>query len=661
VRDIQSVSPLDVTNASQLPILTQDTFSEGNMGNTSPTITIDISVKEGVVENINLGANCTLDEVASYTALFQEFRNVFAWSYEEIPGIDPSIVIHEIKTYPDAKPVRQKLRPVHPKKLVAIKAEVEKLLKYGFIYPVPLTEWVSNLVPVAKKQGTIRVYVDYRDLNKACPKDNYPTPFIDQIIDNCVGSVVFSFMDRFSGYNQIEILPADQHKTAFICPWGTFAYRKLPFGLKNAGATFQRAMSYAFHDIKHIAEPYLDDLPAHSSNRLDHLDHLRAIFLRCRFYRIRLNPHKCIFVVESGRLLGFIVSKDGIRVDPLKIQAIIALPPPKNLTQLQSLQGKANFLRRFICNYDEITKGFMRLLQKNVPFIWDDTAQRSFNALKHALTHAPLLHPPDYTKDYLLYLAASTSTIAMVLVQEDSNGEEHVIYYLSKSLSGPELRYSRVEKLAMAAVIAVQRFRHYILLRTTTVIANSNPMYHVLTCQVLGGKYSKWIVILQEFDLEFTKAKAKKSLVFAELICALPSADENNEPRDPLPDESLFLISTSDPWYGDILLYLQTQRFQPNISREERRRIRHHARRYLILGDTLYRRGIDTILWRCLIHEEAERVLNDCHLGACGGHLSGMATAQKILRAGYFWPSIFKDCIEAIKKCPPCQIFNKKA
>jgi hypothetical protein len=194
-------------------------------------------------------------------------------------------------------------------------------------------------------------------------------------------------------------------------------------------------------------------------------------------------------------------------------------------------------------------------------YIWDDTAQRSFDALKHALTHAPLLHPPDYTKDYILYLAASTSTIAMVLVQEDSNDNEHVIYYLSKSLSRPELRYSHVEKLAMAAVIAVQRFRHYILLRTTTVIADSNPMYHVLTRQVLGGKYSKWIVILQEFDLEFTKAKAKKSLVFAELICALPSADENNEPRDPLPDESLFLISTSDHWYGDILLYLQTQRF----------------------------------------------------------------------------------------------------
>jgi hypothetical protein len=198
---ICSVFPPDVSDAPQSPILTQDSFSEGNMGNISTTIVIDISIKEGVMENIHLGTNCTPDEVVSYTALFKEFHDVFAWSYKEMLGIDPSIITHEIKTYHDAKPVRQKLHPVHPNKIAAIKEEVEKLLKSGFIYPVPLTEWVSNLVPVAKKQGTIRVCVDYCDLNKACPKDNYPTPFIDQIIDNCAGSVIFSFMDGFSGYN----------------------------------------------------------------------------------------------------------------------------------------------------------------------------------------------------------------------------------------------------------------------------------------------------------------------------------------------------------------------------------------------------------------------------------------------------------------------------
>jgi hypothetical protein len=130
-----------------------------------------------------------------------------------------------------------------------------------------LTKWVSNIVPVVKKQGTTCFCVDYRNINKAYPKENYPMPFIDQIIDNCVDNVIFSFMDGFLGYKQIDILPDDQHKTTFICSWGTFSYRKLPFGLKNVGASFQWAMSYAFHDIKHITKPYLDDLPAHSSNR----------------------------------------------------------------------------------------------------------------------------------------------------------------------------------------------------------------------------------------------------------------------------------------------------------------------------------------------------------------------------------------------------------
>eukprot|EP00253_Pinus_taeda_P013849 PITA_13849 len=173
-----------------------------------------------------------------------------------MPGIDPSIIVHEIKTYPNAKPVWQRLRQIHPRKVVAIKTEVEKLLK------------------------------------------------------------------------------ADQPKMAFICPWGTFAYCKLPFGLKNTRETFQRAMSYAFHDIKHIVQPYLDDLPAHSLRRASHLTHLRAIFMRCRHYRIRLNPHKCVFYIETGRLLGLVVSKVGIRVDPSKVEAIVKLPPPSTLRLL---------------------------------------------------------------------------------------------------------------------------------------------------------------------------------------------------------------------------------------------------------------------------------------------------------------------------------------
>jgi hypothetical protein len=406
-------------------------FAKGNLSNISPTIPIDISVKPGIVENVHIGASCSPEEIVTYIALFKEFCDIFAWSYEEMLGIDPAIFFHEIKTYPRARPVRQCLHPFHPCKVAVIKLEVEKLLKAGFIFPVALTEWVSNPVPIYKKGGSIRFCVDYRNINKACPKDNFPTPFVDQIVDDCAGSEIFSLMDGFSGYNQINIAPEDQHKTTFIFPWGTFAYRKIPFGLKNVGATFQRAMSYVFHDIKHIVQPYLDDLPAHSLCRVDHPNHLRAIFVRCRFYHIRLNPHKCVFCVESDRLLGFIFSCHGIQVDPIKVEAILNLPPPSSLRQLQSLQGKANFLHRFIPNYAEITRGFTRLLKTDLEFVWDKVANNAFESLKLSLTKAPLLFPPDYSRDYFLYLATSEYTIGMVLVQEDDAHDEHVIYYLS--------------------------------------------------------------------------------------------------------------------------------------------------------------------------------------------------------------------------------------
>ena len=175
-------------------------------------------------------------------------------------------------------------------------------------------------------------------------------------------------MDGFFGYNQIQIKPEDQHKTAFICPWGNFAYRKMPFGLKNARATFQWAMTLIFHDLKLIIKVFLDDLTAHSRMRMRHPYHLRLVFERCRHYSVRLNPHKCIFCMKVGRLLVFIVSKEGIMVDPLKVEEILQLSPLKNIRHLQCLQGMANFLQRFVVNFPNLTRGFMRLLKKETTF-----------------------------------------------------------------------------------------------------------------------------------------------------------------------------------------------------------------------------------------------------------------------------------------------------
>jgi hypothetical protein len=172
------------------------------------------------------------------------------------------------------------------------------------------------------------------------------------------------------------------------------------------------------------------------------------------------------------------------------------------------------------------------------------------------------------------------------------------------------------------------------------------------------GKYNKWIVILQEFDLDFASAKSKKSLVFAELISEFPRLDEDVIHVDSFVEEHIFLVSSSNPWYGYIFVYLQTLKFPQHLSRDDRQNIRYQVKNYLIIDDTLYRRGVDSILHRCLNQEEVESGLNYCHSGACGGHLSGLVTAQKNLRVGYFWPYIFKDCVELVNKCHLCQVFT---
>jgi hypothetical protein len=197
-----------------------------------------------------------------------------------------------------------------------------------------------------------------------------------------------------------------------------------------------------------------------------------------------------------GGILGFIVSLQGIKVGPLKVEAILNLPPPSTHRQLQSLQGKANFLHQFIPNYIELTLGFTQLLKKGYEFVWEETVNKSFKALKLSLTHTPLLFPPNYSRDYFLYLIVANSTIAMVLVQEDDSHDEHVIYYLSRNLTTTESKYLHVEKITLVVVQAVQHFRHYILLHRTTVIYDCNPMQYILTRQLLEGNYSKWIVIL---------------------------------------------------------------------------------------------------------------------------------------------------------------------
>ncbi|CAL9012292.1 unnamed protein product [Prunus brigantina] len=288
-----------------------------------------------------------------------------------MPGLNPNLVSHTLNIELGTKLVVQPRRNFHPEVEKQIKVEIEKLLAVGFIKPIKHPTWLANIVPVKKKTGVIRVCIDYRDLNRACPKDEFPLPNMDILIDSTSGQGMLSFMDGFSGYNQIKMSPKDAEKTAFRTPYGNFYYTVMPFGLKNAGATYQRAMTAVFHDMmgKEV-EDYVDDLVVKSRTREGHQEVLRRVLERCRLYGLKMNPKKCAFEVSSGKFLGFQVHQRGIDVDSEKTKAICSLAPPKNPKELKSFMGRLSYIRRFIPGLAAMMSIFTPLLKKGKPYIW---------------------------------------------------------------------------------------------------------------------------------------------------------------------------------------------------------------------------------------------------------------------------------------------------
>ena len=230
---------------------------------------------------IQVGNTLTTSEKNALLALFTEFKEVFAWSYEDMPGIDTDIVQHCIPTNPTMKPIKQKLRRMKPKWTLKIKEEVEKQYNAGFLRVVNYLEWLANVVLKPKKDGKVRMCVDFQDLNKANPKDDFPLPHIDILVDNTIGHALLSFMDGFSRYNQIKMAPEDIEKTFFITPWGTYCYKVMPFGLKNASATYQCVATTLLHDLIHKeVKVYVDYMIVKSKDHEGYIPALRKFFER---------------------------------------------------------------------------------------------------------------------------------------------------------------------------------------------------------------------------------------------------------------------------------------------------------------------------------------------------------------------------------------------
>nr|GFB34350.1 reverse transcriptase domain-containing protein [Tanacetum cinerariifolium] len=465
---------------------------------------------------------------------------------------------------------------VNPKIYDVIKKEVEKLLDAGLIYPISDSPWVSPIHCVSKKGGMTvikndenelvptrlvtgwRVCTDYRKLNEATRKDHFPLPFMDQMLERLAGNEYYCFLDGFSGYFQIPIDPKDQEKTTFTCPYGTFAYKRMPFGLCNAPGTFQRCMMAIFHDmIEKTMEVFMDDFSGFGNSFSTCLTNLENMLKRCEDTKLALNWKKSHFMVKEGIVLGHKISKKGIEVDKAKIEVILKLPHPTTVKGIRSFLGHAGFYRRFIKDFSKISRPMTHLLEKNSPFIFSNECIQAFRTLKDKLTEAPILIAPNWDQPFELMCDASDFAVGVVLGQRI---DKHFrpIHYASKTMNQAEANYTTTEKEMLAV----------------------------------------------EFDFKVIDTRGAENYV-ADHLSRLENPYENvfdpKEINETFPLESLNKVTHKDPstlWYEDLANYHAGNFIIKGMTSQQKKKFFKDARHYFWDDPYLFRTCADQIIRR---------------------------------------------------------------
>ncbi|XP_059428507.1 uncharacterized protein LOC132162267 [Corylus avellana] len=494
---------------------------------------IDIPIAEGKV--VEIGSQLAPGIKEALVRFLQQNLEVFAWSPEDMPGIDPKDIVHHLNIDPKVKPVKQKRRKFAPDRNMAIAEEVGKLLKAQFIEEAHYPDWLSNVVMVKKSSGKWRMCVDFTDLNKACPKDSFPLPHISSLVDATAGYELLSFMDAFSGYNQIFMHPSDQEKTAFITDRGLYCYKVMPFDLKNAGATYQRLVNRMFQEqIGKNMEVYVDDVLVKSKLQMDHVTDLQEVFKTLERFKMKLNPTKCAFGVSSGKFLGYMVSSRGIEANPEKIQAVLDMQSLKNVKQVQQLTGRIAALNRFISRSTDKCLPFFKILRK--AFEWSEECEQAFEQLKRYLISPPLLSRAVPGEILYLYLAVSPTAVSAALIREEE-GVQKPVYFISRALHGAEERYVQMEKLAFALVIASRKLRPYFQAHTINVLTKYS-LKKVLRKLDLSGRLVNWAIEISEFDIHFVPRNAIKGQALADFVVEFT----NIQDQEDWPKESTWVI-----------------------------------------------------------------------------------------------------------------------
>jgi len=437
-----------------------------------------------------------------------------------MPGIDPNILCHHLTMDAKVRPVRHRRRKFNEERRLVVKEETQNLLSVGHIREIQYPEWLANVVLVKKANGKWRMCVDFMDLNKACPKDSYPLPSIDALVDSASGCKMLSFLDAFSGYNQIKMHPRDESKTAFMTETCSYCYKVMPFGLKNASATYQRLMDKVLAPmLGRNVHAYVDDMVVTSQERGRHPHDLEELFDTIAKYRLKLNPEKCVFGIEAGKFLGFMLTERGIEANPDKCATIIAMRSPTSVKEVQQLTGRMTALSRFVSAGGEKGHPNFECLKSNSRFVWTDECEAAFLKLKEYLATPPVLCKPRAGVPLQLYFAVTEWAISSVLVQEQDQ-VQRPIYFVSKALQGSETRYQSLEKVALAVVFSARRLRHYFHSFTVAVMTDL-PIQKVLQKPDVAGRMVRWAVELSEFDIHYEPRGSIKGQVYADFVVEL--------------------------------------------------------------------------------------------------------------------------------------------
>lgn len=550
---------------------------------------------------------------------------------------------------------------LNPSKKELMKVEIGKMLQDDIIEECE-SAWCSPALMVPKSNGGIRFCVDYRRLNAVTKADAYPMPRIDELLQSTKRDCFMSTLDLRSSYWQVKVREADRDKTAFVCPLGTYRFKRMPFGLRNAPATFQRLIDRlrscsSLQDVTLLA--YLDDLLVISQGYQQHLQDLEAVFKRLTEFNLHVNREKCAFARENVKYLGHVITQNGVSTDPGKVSAVLEMKVPGNLKHLRTFLQTCSWFRKFIPNFSKVAEPLTRLTRKSQVWSWGSEQTQAFIELKNLLTTAPILVQADFTRPFILRTDASNYALGAVLLQGDGN-QERPIEYASRLLSAAERNYSTTEREALAVVWAVERFRPYLDGQPVIIGSDHQPLRWLLSLKSPTGRLVRWALKLQSFDIQFEYTPGKANVVADTLSRPICSSDTSDtcgvcsvicDLPAKTPSE-LRLEQTSDPEVEKIMKELEG--FDDVASK------RWLERGYLMDQGVLYRFNPDSESESpqlVIPAGQVSAILKELHDSQTAGHPGIDRTYQKVAQL-YYFTGMRRIITDYVLACIHCQRYK---